>query len=140
MKLRIVTPLDVLVDEDDVVVLRAEDASGSFGILAGHAPFLTTLTTTVIRWTGGQGKQHYCAVRKGVLSVTDGTTIAIATREAVTGDDLAILDQQVIARFEADLETERVAYFDSSRLQLAAIRNIVAHLQPSGRGDGGGFS
>ena len=33
MKLRIITPLSVVVDEDDVLALRAEDATGSFGIL-----------------------------------------------------------------------------------------------------------
>jgi F-type H+-transporting ATPase subunit epsilon len=43
MRLRIVTPLSIVVDED-ASALRAEDASGSFGILQGHAPFLTALT------------------------------------------------------------------------------------------------
>ena len=33
MRLRIITPLSVVVDEDGVLALRAEDASGSFGIL-----------------------------------------------------------------------------------------------------------
>ena len=33
MRLRIITPLAVVVDEDGVLALRAEDASGSFGIL-----------------------------------------------------------------------------------------------------------
>jgi F-type H+-transporting ATPase subunit epsilon len=33
MRLRIVTPLSVVIDEDGVLALRAEDATGSFGIL-----------------------------------------------------------------------------------------------------------
>ena len=45
MRLRIVTPLAVVVDEDDILAVRAEDSSGSFGILPGHADFLTSLTT-----------------------------------------------------------------------------------------------
>ncbi len=136
MKLRIVTPLDVVIDEDGVTALRAEDASGSFGILAGHAPFLTTLATTVVRWTSATGSRHYCAVRNGVLSVAEGNAISIATRVAVAGDDLGVLDRQVIARFEADLEAERVERFEGARLQLDAIRKIVAHLQPPGSGSG----
>ncbi len=44
MRLRIVTPLAVVVDESDVTALRAEDESGSFGILPHHADFLTSLT------------------------------------------------------------------------------------------------
>jgi len=140
MKLRIVTPLDVVVNEDGVTALRAEDASGSFGILAGHAPFLTTLATTVVRWTDATGARRYCAVRNGVLSVADGVTISIATRAAVAGDDLDVLDRQVIARFQADLEAERVERFEGTRLQLDAIRKIVAHLQPARSGGGGTFA
>jgi F-type H+-transporting ATPase subunit epsilon len=49
MRLRIVTPLSVVVDED-IDSLRAEDASGSFGIMAGHAPFLTALAISIVSW------------------------------------------------------------------------------------------
>ncbi len=35
MKLRIVTPLSVIVDDEDVTAVRAEDDSGSFGICPG---------------------------------------------------------------------------------------------------------
>ena len=45
MRLRIVTPLSVVVDED-ADSLRAQDASGSFGIRSGHAPFLTALAVS----------------------------------------------------------------------------------------------
>ena len=41
-----------------VVGLRAEDDSGSFGILAGHADLITVLTMSVVSWRqedGGQG-------------------------------------------------------------------------------------
>ena len=133
MKLRIVTPLDVVVDQGGVTAVRAEDATGSFGILSGHADFLTSLAITVVRWTGGDGRRRYCAVRGGVLSIAAGHDISVATREAVAGDDLATLDQTVLARFRADLETERAEKFESTRLQLSAIRQIVSHLRPPGR-------
>ena len=92
MRLRIITPLAVVVDEDGVRALRAEDATGSFGILPGHADFLTSLAISVVSWESSDGTRHYCAVRRGVLSVIAGRDIAIATREAVPGDDLATLD------------------------------------------------
>ena len=133
MRLRIITPLAVVVDEDDVIALRAEDASGSFGVLPGHADFLTSLAISVVSWKSSEGTRHYCAVRRGVLSVTGGREIAIATREAVTSDDLINLDQTVLGRFRADLETERTEYVESTRLQLNAIRQIVRRLRPNGR-------
>jgi F-type H+-transporting ATPase subunit epsilon len=140
MRLRIITPLSVVVDEDGVLALRAEDASGSFGILPRHADFLTSLAISVVRWESSDGTQHYCAVRCGVLSVIAGRDIAIATREAVPGDDLATLDETVIGRFRADVETERTEHVQSTRLQLNAIRQIMRHLRPDRRSGLGNFA
>jgi F-type H+-transporting ATPase subunit epsilon len=133
MRLRIITPLSVILDEDGVLALRAEDASGGFGILPGHADFLTSLAISVVSWKRSDGTRHYCAVRRGVLSIAGGRDIAIATREAVAGDDLATLDDTVLASFRADIETERVEHSESTRLQLNAIRQIMRHLRPDAR-------
>ena len=140
MRLRIVTPLSVAVDAPDVRSLRAEDASGSFGILPGHADFLTNLAISVVRWKGADGVPHFCAVRHGVLRVSGGQSVTIATREAVTGDVLATLDQTVLARFHADLEAERVERAEATKLQLNAIRQIMRHLRPDGHSEAGMLS
>jgi len=140
VRLRIVTPLSVVVDEEGVLALCAEDASGSFGILPGHADFLTSLAISVVNWKSGDGRRRFCAVRHGVLSVAAGRDVAIATREAVVGDDLATLDQVVLGRFHADIETERAERVESARLQLNAIRQIMRHLRPDGRGAPGAFA
>ena len=50
MRLLITTPTAVIVDEQHVVAVRAEDESGSFGILNGHADYLTALTVSVVSW------------------------------------------------------------------------------------------
>jgi F-type H+-transporting ATPase subunit epsilon len=140
VKLRITTPLTVAVDVDDIASLRADDVTGSFGILPGHADFLTSLTIGVVSWTGGDGTEHFCAVRRGVLSVTGGSEIAIATQEAVLGDDLAILDETILVRFRADTEVERAERANNTQLQLNAIRQIVGHLRPAARGGSTNFS
>jgi F-type H+-transporting ATPase subunit epsilon len=133
MKLRIVTPLDMPVDEDGVTSLRADDLTGSFGILQGHADFLTSLVTGVVRWSAQDGTHRFCAIRRGQLAVTGGAAISITTREAVTGTDLASLEHNVLARFQADLESERAEKVSSTRVELLAIRQIVNHLNPPGR-------
>ena len=140
MRLRIVTPLSVVIDEDGVLALRAEDATGSFGILPRHADFLTSLAISVVNWESSNRTRHFCAVRRGVLSVVGGHDIAIATREAVAGDDLSILDQTVLTRFRADIESERTEHVESTRLRLNAIRQIMSHLRPDHRGGVGRFS
>jgi len=136
MRLRIVTPLEVVVDEDDVQVLRAEDQSGSFGIQPGHADFLTSLAISVVSWKTATEARRYCAVRRGVLGVQGGKEISIATREAVVGDNLATLDETVLGRFRADLESERSERVDSARLELRAIRQIVSRLRGGAKGFG----
>ena len=139
MKLRITTPLTIVVDDEHVSSLRAEDASGSFGILPDHADFLTSLAISVVSWTNDDARstrsepaaRHYCAVRRGVFSISDGQTIAIATREAVVGADLATLDQEVLTRFRTELDAERVEHVASAQLQLNAIRQLMRHLRSS---------
>ncbi len=64
------------------------------------------------------------------MTVSGGTAIAIATREAVTGDDLATLDAEVLARFQSDAEEERTEHVETVRLQLHAIRRMISRLRP----------
>lgn len=131
MRLSVVTPLQLVVDEEGVRSLRAEDASGGFGVQPGHAALVTSLVVSVLSWTGADGARRHCAVRRGVLTVRDDRVL-VATREAVTGDDLGTLDRDVLARFHADADVERVHRVEGTRLQLAAIRRIVRHLRPRG--------
>jgi F-type H+-transporting ATPase subunit epsilon len=132
MRLIIAEPARVIADHDDVVSVRAEDASGSFGILPGHADLITVMTPSVVAWRHVDGRPGWCAVRRGVLSVRDGR-VAIATRQAQLGNDLASLEDAVLARFRAELDAERRARVAATRLHAAAIRQIVRALHPDGR-------
>jgi len=140
MRLRVITPLSVVVDEADVMMLRAEDASGGFGIMPGHAMFLTALAISVLNWAKADGRRHFCAVRGGVLAVTATRDVEVATREAIPGDDLATLDQAVLDRFRSDREDERTGRAEDARLQLNAIRQIMRHLRVGVRTQPGAFT
>lgn len=129
MKLSIATPLAVVVEADDVVHIRAEDDSGAFGILSGHADFLTALAVSVVSWRDARGTEHHAAVRAGVLQVRGGETVEIATREAVSGEDLHQLETDAVARFRRQLSDEQAARTDAQRLYLAAMRQIVHFLR-----------
>ena len=129
MRLTVTTPLAIVIEASDVVHLRAEDDTGAFGILPGHADFLTALAVSVASWRDDRGAEHYVAVRGGMLEVRDGDTIAIATPEAVAGDDLHRLESEVLAKFRRQLGEEQSARTDAQRLYLAAIRQIVRFLR-----------
>ncbi|MGB8273809.1 MAG: F0F1 ATP synthase subunit epsilon [Alphaproteobacteria bacterium] len=130
MRLVIATPLAVVVDTPDVAHVRAEDDTGSFGILEHHADFLTVLAISVLSWRDGSSVEHYAAVRGGVLSVTGGRTVRVATREAVAGTDLQELETAVLARFREEVGAEQMARTGAARLQIAAIREICRYLRP----------
>jgi len=128
MRLTVTTPLAIVAEVDDVAHLRAEDETGAFGILPGHAGFLTALAVSVVSWRGQDGTEHHIAVRGGMLEVDDGETITIATREAVADDDLHRLETEVLATFQRRTEEEVKARTDAQRLYLAAIRQICRFL------------
>ena len=140
MRLLITTPAAVVADDPDAVAMRAEDESGSFGILPGHADFLTALTVSVVSWLRTDGARRFCAVRGGVVEVSRGTLVAIATREALVGDDLDHLEHVVLANFRNNVEAEQTARTASLQLQMKAIRQIVRYLRPERPGAFGGGS
>ncbi len=133
MRLLITTPTAIVVDEANVTSVRAEDDSGSFGILGGHADFLTALKISIVSWHAADKPVRYCAVRRGVLSMTGGAEVAIATREAIAGDDLDRLEEIVLGEFQERSETERASRLASLQLQMKAIRQIVQYLRPDKR-------
>ena len=140
MKLLITTPTAVVVNEPDVAAVRAEDESGGFGILPGHADFLTVLAISVVSWRQSDHVQRFCAVRRGVLTVSGGKRVSIATRQALVGDDLATLESVVLKEFRSAAEVEQGARTEAIKLQMRAIRQIVRYLRPASArmiGDGG---
>ena len=138
MRLLITDPTVVVIDDPDVISVRAEDESGSFGILGGHADFLTALTVSVVSWRRIDGAPRFCAVRRGVLSVSRGSLVAIATREARVGDDLDHLEHVVLAEFRKNVDAERMARTASLQLQMKAIRQIIRYMRPERPGAFGG--
>ncbi|MBW4050819.1 MAG: F0F1 ATP synthase subunit epsilon [Proteobacteria bacterium] len=133
MRLTVTTPLAAIVQVEDAVHIRAEDSSGAFGILPGHADFLTALAISVLTWRDARRSEHHIALRGGVLSVSAGDAVTVATPEAVAGEDLQRLESEVLTRFRQQLEEERSARTESQRLHLAAIRQIMRLLRPEAR-------
>lgn len=129
MRLSVTTPLAVIVEADDVAALRAEDESGAFGILPGHADFLTALALSAVSWRDFQGAEHHLAVKGGMLEVRGGNALFIATCQAIPGDDLAHLETEVIGRLRRERDEEQTARADAQRLYVAAIREICRFLK-----------
>ncbi len=138
LRLTIVTPAAILIDADDVRSLRAEDESGAFGVLPGHADLLTVLPPSVVRWTLTGRPTRYCALSGGVLTVTGGDRVAIACRRATISDDLETLDADVAAERAAEIDADRRAKVEQTQLHARAVRQLMRYLHGDGRAQGDG--
>jgi F-type H+-transporting ATPase subunit epsilon len=130
LHLIVATPAKVLAEADNVVSVRAEDESGSFGILPGHADLLTVLTPSVVHWRAADGATSFCAVRGGVFTVSAGRNVAVACREGVVSDSLQDLEAKVNAVRAQQLEDDRKARVQQVRAHAFAVRQLVRYLQP----------
>jgi F-type H+-transporting ATPase subunit epsilon len=132
MRLLVTTPVSVVVDVDGVEHVRAEDETGAFGIMPGHAEFITALTVSVLSWRNHAGDLHHVAVRGGVLTVKDGDLVEVATADAAGEDTLRQLGETVLARFRDEARAEEKSRISAARLHLATIRQLQRYLE-SGR-------
>ena len=133
MKLLISTPMATVIDQDGIDYVFARDATGAFGILPGHADFITVLSISVISWRSAEARMQHCAVRTGVLTVRGGSMVQVATREAVMEDTLHRLGRAVLARMQEQARAQEESRVSITRLQLAAIRQLQRYLD-AGRG------
>jgi len=101
--LELVTPERKLFSEE-VQAVRVPGVEGSLGVLAGHAPLLTELTTGLIKLTLADGREAYIATSGGFMQVSREKVIILA--------DSAELSEEI------DIERARAAA-DQARQQLA---------------------
>ncbi|MDD8021943.1 MAG: F0F1 ATP synthase subunit epsilon [Paracoccaceae bacterium] len=130
LHLTLTTPMRLLVDAPGVTALRAEDETGSFGILPGHDDFLTVLPASVLRWHGRDGVPQFCALRGGVLSVSGGTRVSVACRQATLGADLGALEAEVAHLRADEADADRRARAEQMRLHTNAVRQMMRYLRP----------
>jgi F-type H+-transporting ATPase subunit epsilon len=124
----LVSPERMLLSEDvDMVTLPG--AEGYFGVLAGHAPVISSLRPGVIEVTGGTTPNLRLFVRGGFAEV-DAKKVIVLAEEAIpmTDFDVAALDRR-LADAEEDLV---VAKTDAERArvseQLDHLRQLRAVL------------
>ena len=100
----LVSPERLLLSEDvDMVTLPGTE--GYFGVLAGHAPVISSLRPGVIEVTGGETPGLRLFIRGGFAEVDAKKVIVLAEEAIPMADfDLAALDQRI-----ADTEEDLVA-------------------------------
>jgi F-type H+-transporting ATPase subunit epsilon len=118
----LVSPERLLLSED-VEMVTLPGAEGYFGVLAGHAPVISTLRPGVIEVKGGDTPDLRLFVRGGFAEV-DGKKVIVLAEEAIpmADFDVAALDQR-IRDTEEDLVTAKT---DADR---ARVSETLDHLR-----------
>lgn len=80
-----------------------EDASGSFGILAGHARMMATLIIGLARFRVGDAAWQYLALPGAVLYFNDNT-LTLSTRHYLRDDDYTRVSQALAQQLLAEEE------------------------------------
>ena len=134
MQFELATPSRLLVSaEVDEVV--APGSEGYFGVLPGHAPFLTTLGPGEVMYRQG-GAEHHVVVSGGFAEVT-GDRVIILAETAETPDEIdraraeqarQRAEQRLAGRVPGGGEEE----IDYNRA-LAALARAVARIMVAGR-------
>ncbi len=86
--LEIITPLEVLY-KSEVKHIRVPGIEGYFGILAGHTPFVTTLSQGEIKVDQQNNESKYFATSGGIVEVLpQKTTVLVETAEEAIEIDI----------------------------------------------------
>lgn len=93
----------------DVCSFVGEDASGSFGLQAGHARFMTALTFGLARFRCQQGGWQYVAM-PGAALYFQANRLWIATRRFILDEDYSrissLLREQLLTEEQALQDTK----------------------------------
>lgn len=126
--LEIVTPVGALVD-DAVDIVNAPGYGGDFGVLANHAPFLSTIKIGVVSYQKGQERSELM-VSGGFCEVYDNKATFLV-ENAEFGKDIDV-ERAMRAKERAEKRLAQVAQHDESVNALraeAALQRAIMRLK-----------
>lgn len=119
---RIITP-QIVEEIENITFFRAEDESGTFGLLAHHTHFLTVLKPSV-SIAVINGKEHYYAFHGGILTFKDNL-LTITAKEFVQSDQIKELKTIIKKSFEQMEQKDHQFYENVENLQKAFFKKII---------------
>jgi len=123
MKLKVLTPTDVLVEEE-VRKVVAEAPNGFFCLLPRHVDFVTALVPGLLSYETDQGQEVFVAVAEGIL-VKCGREVLISTNDAALGRELGTLKQIVEKKFEVLNDREKTARSAMAKIEVGFVRRFL---------------
>ncbi len=119
---RIITPSKIE-QIKNISFFRAEDRSGSFGILPRHTEFLTILEPA-IAIALIDGKEEYFAFNGGILTFKKNA-LTITTKEFVQSSDVGELQENIERAFRQQREEETLFHVNMANLEKAFLQRLI---------------
>ena len=108
---------------DDVVSFVGEDASGSFGVLAGHARMMASLQVGLARFCTADGRWRHVALPGGIARFRDGR-LTVSTRAFFIDDDVRRVGAALREQLAAEEERLRDLKDSLHRMEQAVFRRL----------------
>lgn len=106
MKLKVLLPYGVFLEQDDVLRIVAETSEGSLGLLPHRLDCAAALVPGILTYATQGAAAAYVAVDEGML-VKAGDDVLISVRRAIGGKNLAELQEAVKREFLTIDEQQR---------------------------------
>ncbi|MBW6520937.1 MAG: F0F1 ATP synthase subunit epsilon [Desulfoarculaceae bacterium] len=130
IRLEVVTPNGAVVSED-VDIVNAPGYGGDFGVLANHAPFLSTIRTGLLTYE--QGKKREALMISGGFCEVSNNKITFLVESAEFGRQIDV-DRAIRAKERAEKRLAQVAQHDEliNRTRAeAALQRALARMKIS---------
>lgn len=127
IRLDIVTPAGLLMSEN-VAILNLPATLGSMGVMANHAPLMTTLDIGTIKYVQ-DGAEHFLAVHGGFAEVKDNVVIVLADA-AEKAEDIDVARAEASQQRAQERLANRTADLDVLRAELS-LRRAIARIKTS---------
>jgi len=128
IRLEVVTPTGAVVN-DDVDIVNAPGYGGDFGVLANHAPFLSTIKIGVLSYEK-ERKRETLMISGGFCEVSNNK-ITFLVESAEQGQEIDV-DRAMKAKERAEKRLAQVAQQDESLNRVraeAALKRALARLK-----------
>lgn len=108
---------------ENVASFVGEDATGSFGILAGHAYFMTCLELGLARFRCLEGDWQYLAQPGGLLVFQDNV-LSLCTRRYFLDADYARITEALTRQLLAEEESLREVKKSLAQLEQEVLKRL----------------
>lgn len=125
MRLKILLPFHVFLDQRDVLRIVAESRNGLFGLLPNRQDYVAPLAAGILTYTTAAEGEVCLAVDEGVL-VKTGNEVLVSVHNAIGGEDLESLHEAIVREFLSQDAQEKSIHAVLAKLEGGFIRRLAA--------------